>query len=318
MKRIAVGAAAVIAILVLGGLGMHWIYGAPWLLSLYWTLTLMTTATDARLIPRTPLEIVFTGFLLVVGTALWIFWLSVVVSAFLTIDLARKERRLMDRLQSLHHHFVVLGAGKVGQSIARELQEAGATVVVTDTDRERVEALSTSDLFVVHLPAFDLDGARRLQLPKARGLALALPDDAQNLYAYLTARDLNSHLITVARAQSPESAHHLRQLGVTRVILPDLAGGRQLGRILLKPMADELLMSLVNEEGIRVHEVAVSDRHPMRDQPVSRIRTVFGPAHTLLGFWRNGVPHMAPSASVPIQKGDVLVLVEQDVVEPDQ
>ena len=155
--RVVAGALAVVAILVLGTLGTHFVYAAPWLLSGYWTLALMTTVGDARLSPHTPVQIVYTGLMTVVGTALWIYWLSIILAAILAFDQRRRERRVMDELKRLTDHFVVLGAGRVGQSIADELTAHGARVIMADTDAARIEGLPAHDYLTLAVPAYDLE-----------------------------------------------------------------------------------------------------------------------------------------------------------------
>ncbi len=124
--------------------------------------------------------------------------------------------------------------------------------MVLDPDAFRIDRIRGLDFPALVIPGFDADALKIGNLPKARGIALALPDDAQNLYAYLTARDLNPDLLVVARAQTQESAHYLRNLGVTSIILPDLLTGRRIARMLAKPVAQDLLMALLNEEGVHI------------------------------------------------------------------
>ncbi len=309
--RVAWGAAGVVLVLLFGSVGLHVIYGTSWLQSVYGTLALMTTAGDNRIVPVTPGQIVFTFVLLAVGTALWIYWLSIVVAALLRVDLTRKERRMQDRLKRLEGHYVVVGAGRVGRRVAQELTQGGAAVVIVDTDATRIEAVEDEAPLAVALAAYDVEHFRRVRLDRAQGLALALPDDAQNLYAYLAAQDSNPHLRVVARAQTQESAHHLRRLGVDQVVLPDLAGGYRMGRMLLKPRAHELLRTLTDEAGVVVHEVEVAPGHPMANQPVRQVRQVFDASYTLLGYWREGATRLAPPAEDVIREGDVLILLEQ-------
>ncbi len=92
---------------------------------------------------------------------------------------------------------------------------------------------------------------------------------------------------------------------------PDLAGGNRLGRMLLKPRAHELIMAMLDEAGIVVHEVEVAPGHAMEGQEVRRVRQAFGSRHTLLGYWRRGATYVAPAAGDRIRAGDVLILLEQ-------
>jgi len=313
VARIGFGAALVAVVLGLGMIGFHSLYGVPWTLAFYWALSVVTTVGDARLVPRTSTEVLFTAAVLVFGAAGWIYWMSVVVAHFLAVDAGvRRERRMLDRLARLAGHYIVVGAGRVGQGILQELQEAGRTVVIVDRDAERIRAVRESypEAFALQVDTFDAEAARKVNVEKARGLALALPDDAQNLYAYLTAKRVNPNILTVARAQTLDSAEHLRQVGVDRIVLPDLAGGRRLGRILLKPAAHDLLMALVNEEGVRVHEIDLGPEHPLAFRPVRDLRAELGDGMMLVGFWRDGRIRVAPQADEILQPDDCLILVE--------
>lgn len=310
-KRVQWALLSILAVLLIGAAGFRAVYHAPWLLSLYYALATMATVSDARLVPTTDGQIVFTMLMIGFGTGLWILGLSILVSYFLESDLGHfKERRLMVEIQRLRGHFIVVGAGRVGESIARELIDMGEQVVVVDKDLERVERLREGGFRTVVLHGFDAEAFGPANVRHAKGIALALPDDAQNLYAYLTVRDLNENLIVVARAQTPESAHYLHNLGIERVILPDVVGGRRLARMLVKPVAHDLLMALLNEEGVQVNEVMVDHNSPMLGHPVQRVREIFGAGATLIGYWRNQTLHMAPKADDVIQLGDTLILVQ--------
>ena len=206
---------------------------------------------------------------------------------------------------------MVVGAGRVGRRVAQELTQGGAAVVIVDTDATRIAAVEGEATLAITLPAYDVEHVRRVRLDRAEGLALALPDDAQNLYAYLAAQDSNPGLRVVARAQTQESAHHLRRLGVGEVVLPDLAGGYRMGRMRLKPRAHELLRTLTDEAGVAVHEVEVDAGHPMANQPVRHVRQAFDASYTLLGYWREGATHLAPPADEVLHVGDVLILLQQ-------
>ncbi|MDA8192482.1 MAG: TrkA family potassium uptake protein [Thermaerobacter sp.] len=301
-----------IAATVLGGtIALHGAYHAPWLLSLYLVISIMSTVSDSRIHPVSPTQIIVTGILIIVGTGLWIFVLSLFVSYILEADLdSFKERRTIMEIRRWKNHFVVVGAGRVGESIARELSEMGETVVIVDKDPDRVARVREAGFTTFLLHGFSADAFRPANFPSAKGLALALPDDAENLYAYLTANALNEHLQVVARAQTAEAAQYLHDLGIERVILPDIVGGRRLARMLVKPVAHDLLMALLNEEGVQITEIAVDDHSPIAHQPVQRVRDIFGADVTLIGYWRNQQLHMAPRATDVLLPNDTIILVQ--------
>ena len=305
------------AVLTIGVLGFHWVYHASWVLSIYFTIAIMSTVSDSRLTPRRPEQIVFTTLIIVFGTGIWLFSLSIFVSYFLETDLGYfKERRIMRDVGRMHNHFVIFGAGRIGESIARELAAMGEPLVIVDFEPSRVERVRKLGFKAMTIANFDMDAMKTANLAGAKGIALALPDDAQNLYAFLTARDANPGLQVVARAQTAESAHYLKNLGVERIILPDIVTGRRLARMLVKPAAQDLLMALLNEEGVHVTEILVEAHDDMANQPVQNIREIYGEEVTLIGFWHDKHLHMAPRAQDIIVPGDTVILVQVDEDSP--
>ncbi len=300
-------------VLLLGTFGFHEIYHARWDLAFYFIIAIMSTVSDPRITPHGSTQLIFNTVVIIVGTGVWIFGLSIIVSYFLESDMGYfKERRTMRAIERMTDHFVIIGAGRVGESIAVELHQLGEQVVVLDPDASRIERIKGLGLPALIISGFDAEALKVANLPKARGFALALPDDAQNLYAYLTARDLNPDLLVVARAQTQESAHYLRNLGVNRIILPDLLTGRRIARMLAKPVAQDLLMALLNEEGVHVQEIYVSPGDPIANQPVQKVREIYGEAVTLIGYWHDSKLHMAPRAQDLIVPGDTVILVQVD------
>lgn len=299
--------------LILGMVGFQEIYHVRWVYAFYFVIATMSTVGDPRITPHSMIQLIFNTLIIIVGTGVWIFGLSIIVSYFLELDLGDfKERRAMRDIERMVNHFIIIGAGRVGESIALELAELGEDVVMLDPDPSRIERAKGIGLPALRISGFTADALKVAHLNKARGIALAMPDDAQNLYAYLTARDLNPHLLVVARAQTQESAHYLKNLGVDRIILPDLLAGRRMARMLAKPVAQDLLMALLNEEGVHVQEIYVNTGDPMDHQAVQKVREIYGEGVTLIGYWRDGKLRMAPRAQDIIVPGDTVILVQVD------
>jgi voltage-gated potassium channel len=309
--RIGLALGSLVGTLLFGMLTFRLLFHDPWLTAWYLTVAVMATVGDSRIRPLTTAQTVFTGGLIVFGAAFWMLSLSILVSHFLALDLGYfRERRLMMQIKRWTQHFVVVGAGRVGTSIAQELMAKGENVIIVDTLTDRIDRAKEAGLTAVLLHSLTTEAFQTTHLEEAKGIALALADDAQNLYAYLAARRLNQHLQVVARAQSMESAEYLRSLGIERIILPEVVGGRRMARMLTKPVAHDLLMALLNEEGAQVNEEQVEHTSAMANQPVKKVRDVYGDDFTLIGYWRSDSFKMAPKASDVILPGDTLVLIQ--------
>lgn len=69
----------------------------------------------------------------------------------------------------------------------------------------------------------------------AKGLVAALSDEADNVFAALTARVLNPSLTIVSRGEEEESEKKMLRAGANRVILPYRIGGRRMAAVVLQP-----------------------------------------------------------------------------------
>jgi voltage-gated potassium channel len=78
----------------------------------------------------------------------------------------------------------------------------------------------------------------------ARGLASCLPDDADNVYVVLTARDLNPNIHIVARAAEEQAESKLIRAGANRVVAPTIIGGHRMAMALTKPAVGDFLDSV--------------------------------------------------------------------------
>ena len=100
-------------------------------------------------------------------------------------------------------HFLLCGYGRVGREIALELRRDGAPFVVIDSSPDALRRAAQDGFAVVEGNAADDDVLERAGIRRARGLITALPDDADNIFATLSARALRPTLAHDFRSQGP-------------------------------------------------------------------------------------------------------------------
>ena len=80
------------------------------------------------------------------------------------------------------------------------------------------------------------------QIEKARGMASCLPEDADNVFVILTARDLAPDVPIVSKANYERGAERIRRAGANHVLSPSgLAANRAMTKLML-PAVDELIV----------------------------------------------------------------------------
>jgi CPA2 family monovalent cation:H+ antiporter-2 len=120
---------------------------------------------------------------------------------------------------TLSNHTIVVGFGRVGETLVTGLKGDGAAVLVVDTGLERVDKARSQGLEVVLGNAADPDVFGALNAAAASLLLVAIPSVFEAGQIIAKARAANPNLRIVARAHSDEEVAHLRAHGATEVIL---------------------------------------------------------------------------------------------------
>ena len=143
-----------------------------------------------------------------------------------------KKNKNMDEIKN---HTIICGFGRIGQTIARELKKAALPFIILDRDAARIELSENLNYLTLEGDAGDEETLNRAGINNARTLAAVLPNDMVNVFITLTARNMNSGLRIIARAEDPSTEKKLRQAGANDIILPALAGGLQIAHLISRP-----------------------------------------------------------------------------------
>ena len=176
-----------------------------------------------------------------VGTVLYA--LTTTVQAIVHSELFESYGRSR-KMSKLRDHFIICGAGRVGSHLFRSLRDANGSFVVIESDSAKVDALKDLGVPVLQRDATLEETLREAGVEHARGLATCLPDDADNVYVVLIARDLNPKIHIVARAAEEQAESKLIRAGANRVVAPTLIGGHRMAMALTKPAVGDFLDSI--------------------------------------------------------------------------
>lgn len=241
--RVRVVLLAVFGAILLGTVMFHVLEGWSILDSLYVTAQTVTTVGFGDLTPRTPYGRAFAVVFMMVSVGIVLYALTSTVQTivhselFATYGHSRKMRQMRD-------HFIVCGAGRVGSHLIRSLRTTNGNFLVVENDSAKVEALMDLGITVLARDATLEETLREAGVEHARGLASCLPDDADNVYVVLIARDLNPTLHIVARAAEEQAESKLLRAGANRVVAPTIIGGHRMAMALTKPAVGDFLDSI--------------------------------------------------------------------------
>src|SRR2546429_8988642 len=165
------------------------------------------------------------------------------------------QRRQSRKMKKLRDHYVICGSGRVGSHLVRDMVSTNQSFVVIENDAQRATEFSQRGINVLVGDATLEESLREAGVERARGLAACLPNDADNVYVVLTARDLNPRLHIVARAAEEQAEAKLLRAGANHVVAPTIIGGAREGGGLTKTAGRGILDSITsNEVGLGVQQ----------------------------------------------------------------
>jgi len=95
-------------------------------------------------------------------------------------------------------------------------------------------------------------------IDRASAFISALPDDADNLFAVLSTRQMNKDINIISRASLESSFNKLKFAGANNVISPDKLGGDHMASLVVVPGLMEFIdnLSIVGKSNINIEEVS--------------------------------------------------------------
>ena len=311
--RIRYALMALAAAILFGTIGFHFIEQWSLVDSFYVTVQTLTTVGYGDQTPRSGAGRVFAIIVMLIGAGGVALAVSTIVQSIVQSELVETfgQRRQSKRVSKLRNHFIVCGSGRVGSHLVRDLQRSNETFVVIEKDPQRAAEFNETGINVIARDATLEESLHDAGVEHARGLAACLPDDADNVYVVLTARDLNPRLHIVARAAAEQAEAKLLRAGANHVIAPTIIGGHRMAVALTKPAVSEFMDSIAaNELGLGFEQVEVDATSPLVGQELRSTPIRSELDIVIVSIRRqSGETFFNPSGTTHIRAGDILIAI---------
>ncbi len=312
-RKIALWGASLLGILLLGSLGFVLIEGWSFFDALYMTVTTLTTVGYGEVHPLSRAGKIYNMVLILAGMGVMFYIISALARVVVEgeIRAALGKRKLVKHIKKLTDHYIICGFGRIGQIIARQLQQAGVPFLVIENKPSDLTRLEEMGYYFLAGDATREELLVQAGIERARGLVAVVSSDASNVYITLTARSLNPRLFIVARGEEEGSQQKLLRAGADKVESPYEMGGRKMAQTILRPTV-VTFMELAMHEGVEwsMEEIAVGESSPMIGLPLkdSGIRQQFD--LILVAIKRaDGQRLFNPTPETQILAGDTLILL---------
>ena len=250
-----------IVILLIGVTGYMLISGYSWIDALYMTVITMTTVGFSEVNPLDTESKIFTIFLILASVVIVGYALSVITEYILSKNDFEelKHKKMKKNIDSFKNHIVICGYGRNGKQATRKLTAYKKQFVVIEKDKEMEERLQLDNVPYEIGNANEDETLMTAGVDRAACFISALPNDADNLFVVLSARQLNSRINIISRASNESSYDKLKFAGANNVILPDKIGGDHMASLVVVPGLMEFIdnLSIVGKSDINIEEIAV-------------------------------------------------------------
>lgn len=223
------------------------------------------------------------------------------------------RQKVKKKIEALEGHVVVCGFGRTGQQVAMQLRDSGKTILVVETDPQRVSAALACDFLAIQGDAQEEDIIAQMRLQQATVLVTCLANDAANLFVTLSARQDNRELFIIARVIQESSMSKLRRAGANRVICPQLVGSNRIVDLVLRPEMVDFLEMAHSGVDLEMDKYEITEKSPLADRTLAEIalpRHVG--AHVVAVRHKNGHINYHPTHDLKLIVGDVIILVGKE------
>jgi voltage-gated potassium channel len=300
-------------VVVTGTAGYMLITGASLIDAVYMTIISVTTVGFREVVPLSTAGKIFTIFLIITGLGIVFYVLETIVEDTMEGRIRKiLGRRKMERnIAKMKNHVVVAGYGRMGEVVCRDLQQSSVEFIIIERDPQRFAAAEEHGYNVLNANATEEDALKAAGVEKARCLISLLSDDADNIFAVLSAREVNPALIIVTRAMDSINEKKLIKAGASRVVSPYELSSHRIVRMVQMPNVVDFFDTVLGPQGYGLTlEERVLGEKSMLDGVAIRdagLREQFNAV--VVAVRRAGEMTFNPSPDFALRRGDILIVI---------
>ena len=243
---------------ITGIVGYMYIEGYTLSEALHMTVITISTVGFQEVRPLSKLGRLFTDGLIILSFGTFAYAITA-VSTYLIDGKFRKylhELSRKKRIQGMEDHVIICGYGRNGKQIASDLLKMDQDFLIIESNEDAFEG---DAVLLDHFLEGDATSDQVLLdagIKRAKALITTLPEDADNVFVVLTAREMNRDLLIISRASVGSSYQKLRRAGANNVVMPDKVGGAYMATLVMKPDVVEFFTLLTGQaDDISLEEI---------------------------------------------------------------
>jgi voltage-gated potassium channel len=224
------------------------------------------------------------------------------------------RHRMTRHIQTLTDHTIIAGYGHLGSLICDELALRERPFVLIDLSRDRLATAEARGFNLVVGDATEEHVLKEAGIERAKVLVSVTPNDAENVFITLTARQMCPKLVIISRAEGPSTPKKLKQAGADHIVMPAAIGAHRIVSLLTNPAAVDFaeLVTTRSSVEIEMDELLIAPSstlagQSLRDADIKRRTGVI-----VIAIKRgDGQLEFPPSGNEVFAAGDSIVMMGQ-------
>ena len=305
-----------LSILILSGIvGFKIISGFSWIDSIYMTIITITTVGFGEVQPLDSQSKLFTIGLILTSAVTVGYALKVITEYLISKNDINelKQKKMQKTIDNLSGHIIICGYGRNGKQAAKKLKAHNHNFVVIEKSEQIIQKIKGDNLNCIFGDANEDNILINAGIDRASCLISALPNDSENVFVVLSARQINPNIRIISRASDETSYSKLKLAGANNVILPDQIGGNHMASLVVVPDLLEFVdnLSIIGNQNINIEEIPVEKLYD-----VSNVKTIIEldlrkkTGCNVIGYKdSNGEYHINPDANQKLIPGSKIIVL---------
>jgi trk system potassium uptake protein TrkA len=200
--------------------------------------------------------------------------------------------------------YLVIGLGRFGSSVARQLEESGCSVLAVDADEKKAKQIADDVTLSMCVDITNEEALQELGVRNFDGAIIAIGQNLQaSVLATMWAKEQGVPLV-IAKAYDEMQGKILTKIGADEIVYPE----REMGMHLANKLAfNHLVDSIELSVDYSIMDIPVPSEWIGKNLRELKLREKY--RVNVIAIKRNGEMSITPSIETPTLKGDVFVLL---------
>ncbi|MFA6571439.1 MAG: potassium channel protein [Bacteroidota bacterium] len=316
LKKPIIPALMLLSVIIIGTAGYSYLWkeqNATFIDSLYMTIITITTVGFSEIHTLDNTGRIFTIIIAILGIGSLFYVLSVFMENLVMLQLNnyRGKKKMLQKIEHLKNHIIVVGYGRVGKLASKELADSKEEFIVIEKTFDKKNVQPPENYLTISGDATEDEILIQAGIMRAKGIIVTSANPATTLFVVLSSKVLNPNLFIVARSEEESDVEKLMRAGANRVVNPYSIGGQRLAQLMINTNIIDFFNTNLGsgENNLKIENISIPAISKLNNKTLKEISFREKIGVSVLAVIRDGQPNLNPGGEFKLEENDTLVLI---------